>query len=199
MHSRADGSTVTRRPAKTPHLEKSSGRNGTFSSRARSRVRQFTTSQGVAQYDLSMRIAPHLPYLRRFSRAVTGSQASGDAYVAATLEALIADVASFPKRPTTGSRSTSSFPRCSRPLPSGSRSRARTSAWEQRAAANLAILAPRPRQAFLLVAVEGFTHEEAAEILDVSEDEFATAAPSRPATRSRARWRPTSSSSRTSR
>ena len=40
---------------------------------------------------LSTRIAPHLPYLRRFSRAVTGSQTSGDAYVAATLEALIAD------------------------------------------------------------------------------------------------------------
>ena len=40
---------------------------------------------------LSTRIAPHLPYLRRFSRAVTGSQTSGDAYVAATLEALIAE------------------------------------------------------------------------------------------------------------
>ena len=34
---------------------------------------------------LSTRIAPHLAYLRRFSRAVTGSQTSGDAYVAATL------------------------------------------------------------------------------------------------------------------
>jgi len=34
---------------------------------------------------LSTRIAPHLPYLRRFSRALTGSQASGDAYVAAAL------------------------------------------------------------------------------------------------------------------
>ena len=46
---------------------------------------------------LSMRIAPHLPYLRRFARAATGSQTSGDAYVAATLEALIADVAIFPE------------------------------------------------------------------------------------------------------
>ena len=40
---------------------------------------------------LSTRIAPHLPYLRRFSRAVTGSQTSGDAYVAASLQAIIAD------------------------------------------------------------------------------------------------------------
>jgi len=46
---------------------------------------------------LSTRIAPHLPYLRRFARAVSGSQTSGDAYVAATLEAIIADVSIFPE------------------------------------------------------------------------------------------------------
>ncbi len=42
----------------------------------------MSTSQTVLQ---------HLPFLRRYARALTGSQASGDAYVAATLEALIAD------------------------------------------------------------------------------------------------------------
>src|SRR6202162_526653 len=42
----------------------------------------LTTSQSVAQ---------HLPYLRRYARALSGSQASGDAYVAAALEALIQD------------------------------------------------------------------------------------------------------------
>ncbi|HEY9092981.1 response regulator [Parasphingorhabdus sp.] len=36
-------------------------------------------------------IKPHLPYLRRYARALTGSQTSGDAYVRATLEAIIAD------------------------------------------------------------------------------------------------------------
>ena len=36
-------------------------------------------------------IAPHLPYLRRYARSLTGSQQSGDNYVAAVLEALIAD------------------------------------------------------------------------------------------------------------
>ena len=45
---------------------------------------------------LTARVAAHLPFLRRFSRAVTGSQTSGDAYVAATLEALIADLSIFP-------------------------------------------------------------------------------------------------------
>src|SRR3954466_9214986 len=38
---------------------------------------------------LSHEIAPHLPFLRRYARALTGSQASGDAYVRATLEAIV--------------------------------------------------------------------------------------------------------------
>jgi DNA-directed RNA polymerase specialized sigma24 family protein len=41
-------------------------------------------SQAVAQY---------LPFLRRYARALTGNQMSGDAYVSATLEALIGDPA----------------------------------------------------------------------------------------------------------
>ena len=44
---------------------------------------------------LSASIAPHLPYLRRFSRAVSGSQQSGDALVAAMLEAIVADIDIF--------------------------------------------------------------------------------------------------------
>ena len=44
-------------------------------------------------------VSPHLPYLRRFSRALTGSQESGDAYVEALLEAIVADPASARKGP----------------------------------------------------------------------------------------------------
>ena len=40
---------------------------------------------------ISSSIAPHLPYLRRFARAVSGAQTSGDAYALATLEAIVAD------------------------------------------------------------------------------------------------------------
>ena len=36
-------------------------------------------------------VAIHLPYLRRYARALTGSQLAGDAYVRATLEAALAD------------------------------------------------------------------------------------------------------------
>lgn len=44
---------------------------------------------------ISQAIAPHLPPLRRFARALTGSQRGGDAYVVETLEAIVADPASF--------------------------------------------------------------------------------------------------------
>jgi DNA-directed RNA polymerase specialized sigma24 family protein len=119
-----------------------------------------------------MRIAPHLPYLRRFARATTGSQTSGDAYVAATLEALIADVSIFPEASNDrialyklfSALFSSSAVQIPEPAP--------TFAWEQRAARNLATLSPRARQAFLLVSVEGFTKAEGAEILNVSEEEF---------------------------
>lgn len=121
---------------------------------------------------LSMRIAPHLPYLRRFSRAVTGSQTSGDAYVAAILEALIADLSIFPH--SSNDRvalyrlflqlfDSISVPLPEHPTPFG---------WERRAAANLEAVTPQARKAFLLIAVEGFKPEEAAEILGVDEASF---------------------------
>ncbi|MFK4825256.1 response regulator [Paenochrobactrum sp. BZR 588] len=121
---------------------------------------------------LSTRIAPHLPYLRRFSRALTGTQTAGDAYVASTLEALIADVALFPE--TSADRIglyrlfTRLFDQANINIsPSSS-----AQGWENRAAANLKSIAPRPRMAFLLVSVEGFSEKEAAEILDIDETEL---------------------------
>src|SRR5471030_2197659 len=38
---------------------------------------------------MSQTLAPHLPYLRRYARALTGAQASGDAHVRAALTALL--------------------------------------------------------------------------------------------------------------
>ena len=35
---------------------------------------------------LGQQLAPHLPFLRRYGRALTGSQTHGDRYVRATLE-----------------------------------------------------------------------------------------------------------------
>lgn len=120
---------------------------------------------------LSTKIAPYLPTLRRYARAVTGSQTSGDAYVAATLEALIADVSIFPE---TNSDRVSIFklfssvfktvdievPEIDSPF-----------AWEQRAAANLTAVSPMPRQAFLLQSVEEFSNGDIAQVLSVDESE----------------------------
>src|ERR1700759_3446831 len=39
---------------------------------------------------MSQTLAPHLPYLRRYARALTGSARSGDAHVRAALTALLA-------------------------------------------------------------------------------------------------------------
>ena len=41
--------------------------------------------------DLAQSIGRELPYLRRYARALTGSQTAGDNYAAATLEAILAD------------------------------------------------------------------------------------------------------------
>ena len=111
-------------------------------------------------------IAQYLPFLRRYARALTGSQASGDAYVAATLEALIADpsVIDDAGGPRVAlyrlfSRIWNSIPindAAATPVDSAMPS-------EQK----LAAVTPRPRQAFLLVALEGFPEGDAARILDV--------------------------------
>lgn len=115
---------------------------------------------------LSTRIAPHLPYLRRFSRAVTGSQTAGDAYVAAILETLIDDIAVFPDcssdKIALYRLYSSIFDRTSIEIPDNNPDHS----WEKRAANNLALLTPRSRQAFLLISVEGFNEKDATEILD---------------------------------
>lgn len=116
---------------------------------------------------LSTRIASHLPYLRRFSRAVTGSQSSGDAYVAAMLEALIADVSIFPNKSNDRNSLYNLFchlfdqtsVKIPDPLP--------VLGLEEQAKARLSYLTPKARQAFLLISVEGFSETDIAEILDL--------------------------------
>ena len=118
---------------------------------------------------LSTRIAPHLPYLRRYSRALTGTQTSGDAYVAAVLEAIITDISIFPD--TANDRValyrlfTTLFGSTAIQIPEP----ASPYAWEQRATVNLAKVSPAARQAFILASVENFRVSEIADILDIQE------------------------------
>lgn len=119
-------------------------------------------------------VAPHLPYLRRFSRSLTGSQASGDAYVAAMLEALVADRSIFPEHLDPKVALYSVFSRMWRSVDINLQSLPETvDPWEAQARKSLKAIAPLPRQAFLLMAVERFSHAEGATILGVSEGEFA--------------------------
>lgn len=114
---------------------------------------------------LAREIAPHLPLLRRYSRALTGAQESGDAFVAATLEAIVAKPEEFPREidPRTGLYRT--FHRIwesanievdeDEAAPKG----------EKMAHERLRALSPLSRQALLLTTLENFTVPETAEIL----------------------------------
>lgn len=127
---------------------------------------------------ISQAIAPHLPYLRRFARALTGSQASGDAYAVATLEAIIA----APTNIDAGADVRVSLYKVflqvwgSIPLNTGKdddRSDGEGISGVSRAAGfeKLGALTPRPRVAFILNAIEGFEPEQVAKALgcDVTE------------------------------
>ncbi len=115
---------------------------------------------------LSSQIAPELPYLRRFSRALSGTQASGDAYVVATLESLIEDPAAFPKGVATRVALYRVFCKLWSSLEINLHGRD-TGPMGKTPEKNLAKLTPRSREAFLLRTVEGFTVEEVAVILDI--------------------------------
>ncbi|MEW5420719.1 response regulator [Amorphus sp. 3PC139-8] len=117
---------------------------------------------------IAMAIAPHLPYLRRFARALTGSQPGGDAYVAASLEAIIADPALFddsldPRVATyqvlLGIWDSVDINR-------------HVDTTEMPYERNLEAMTPRARQAFLLTTVEGFDAAQAATILKTDDAEI---------------------------
>jgi CheY-like chemotaxis protein/DNA-directed RNA polymerase specialized sigma24 family protein len=117
---------------------------------------------------IAREIAPHLPYLRRFARALSGTQSSGDSYVVATLEALITDPSAFPRNlpPRQALYKVflslwSSVDGRLAPMP--------PAGYRPAVERNLETLTPLPRQAFLLRTVEGFGLDDIAAILGVSE------------------------------
>jgi DNA-directed RNA polymerase specialized sigma24 family protein len=114
-------------------------------------------------------VGPHLPYLRRFSRALSGSQKSGDAYVEALLEAIVVDPSTIAG--TSNPRVALYGLLCGlwESISLNLSGAEPADQWEKAAQAKLSNIEPRPRQAFLLTAVEGFTPAEAAEILRTDE------------------------------
>jgi DNA-directed RNA polymerase specialized sigma24 family protein len=115
--------------------------------------------------------APHLPYLRRFARALTGSQKSGDAYVVSVLELLVADPDSFDQRADPRVELFKAFCRMWNSLEVNLAKDSFSSEELDEASRRLEALTPLPRQAFLLMAVEEFSLSEIADILGTSEAE----------------------------
>ena len=114
---------------------------------------------------LASEISPHLPYLRRFSRSLTGSQQSGDAYVAAVLEALIADPAQLDAAPNPRAALYRTYCRLWESVSLNMKGPESRPDWEASASRHLSGLQPKAREAFLLMAVEGFSKEEIGAIL----------------------------------
>jgi CheY-like chemotaxis protein len=117
---------------------------------------------------LAASIAPNLPFLRRFSRSLTGSQQSGDAYVATLLEALIADPDKFDTEPSVRIALYRTFCRLWESISVNLRKPDSGVAWEATAQRQLAQIPPKAREAFLLMAIEGFNKKEIGIILDKS-------------------------------
>lgn len=118
---------------------------------------------------LGSRIAEHLPFLRRYARALTGSQRKGDELVRATLESALADPAA--REELKGGRVPlyAAFTRHWQTTHVTDPSRAvGESSREAAAAAHLSAITPRHREALLLIALEEFTPEQAGTILGVS-------------------------------
>ena len=113
---------------------------------------------------LLARLAPHLPYVRRYARALTGDQGTGDNYVRVALEALAAGERQLPADMTPRVALYHVF----HTIWSSTGAQLEGGAAEgDDAARRLLRISPQSRQAFLLTALEGFTPSEAAQILAV--------------------------------
>jgi CheY-like chemotaxis protein len=124
---------------------------------------------------ISQTLAPHLPYLRRYARALTGSQASGDAHVRAALTALLAGDQSLIEGvpPRVGlyrlfhaiwQSGAEHYDEQTQPIGAG-----------KTPENHLRSLSAAKRASLLLTAVEAFSLEEAAFILDETPEEVETA------------------------
>jgi CheY-like chemotaxis protein len=111
----------------------------------------------------SQSIAKYVPFLRKYARALTGTQSSGDGYVTATLDALNEDPSLINDG---GNLRVELFQLFSKISKSVSINKITDSADKPYQAEQRQVyLTPLPRQAFLLI-LEGFSEQDAAHILE---------------------------------
>lgn len=111
-------------------------------------------------------LKPHLPYLRRYARALTGSQKSGDTFVKATLEAIIAD----PESVRDDDNIRVHLYRIFAAIWESAHVRVADDPDSNTAQNHLNAIPPISRQVLLLTALEGFSISEVAKIADVGEN-----------------------------
>lgn len=126
-----------------------------------------TVREGV-RMSLGAKVANQLPYLRRYARALTGSQTAGDSFVRATLEAALADEG---VRATIGEGRPQLYHAFNRVwstafVDTADRSSDTLGQHEAAAQERLAAMTPANRQALLLTTLEDFSVDEAAFIMD---------------------------------
>lgn len=129
-------------------------------------------SGGNSGSGLDRQIAENLPYLRRYARALTGAQVSGDRYAMATLEAIVADRETINGFSTVKTGLFGVFHRIW--TSSGAiveDADAAEDPLEQRAQWRLQGLSPNSREALLLSTIENFAFEAIGEILSVDREE----------------------------
>ena len=122
-----------------------------------------------AGHSLADRIANYLPYLRRYARALTGSQRSGDTYAAATLETLLVDASVLDGAANDKVALFHAFHLVW--ASSGAPAAEPDVRLAARAQAHMAGLTPNSREALLLYTVEEFRLDEVAEIMQIEQFE----------------------------
>ncbi|PZU11809.1 response regulator [Sphingomonas sp.] len=123
---------------------------------------------------LGQDLAPHLPFLRRYARALTGTQQHGDAYVRATLEAIVAAPGDFPRDVDVRLGLYRTFQRIWGSVNEAAGEGDDGDPHAGIANARLSKITPRSRQALLLTQLEGFTPEDTAYLMDEPTAEIET-------------------------
>ena len=131
------------------------------------RQRPAVLDQGVITHmSLGQQLAPHLPFLRRYARALTGSQRHGDHYVRAALEAIVAEPGAFPRDVDVRTGLYGTFQRiwssANFDAPANEQAEGER---EMIAQARLHGITPLSRQALLLTAMEGFSANDTAYLM----------------------------------
>ncbi|MBJ3761617.1 response regulator [Maribius pontilimi] len=125
-----------------------------------------------AALDLSDAIGTELPYLRRYARALTGSQRTGDNYAAATLEAILQEPSIFQRDCSPKVALFNAFHKIwsTAGAPTADTEDPRTR-MESAAFDHMAGLTNNTREALLLSTIEGFAFDEIGKIMGVDASE----------------------------